>query len=208
MKTKLPFVLIGVVWALTIAAVIAAKPASDEKSSALKNAVILIIRHAEKPDAGHTLSAEGEDRAEAYTNYFKNYTIAGQLHRPDYLFAAKDSSNSHRSRLTLEPTAKALGLTIDYQFSNEQFAQLAREIQSHPPGTNILICWHHGNVPPLLRALGADPKKLLPKGKWPDEVFGWLIQLRYDANGQLAESRCLNENLLPSDASQPAPVSP
>ena len=208
MKYKLPFVVIAVVWALTIAAVISAKPPPPATFTAPKNTVILIIRHAEKPPAGHTLSAEGEARAQAYVNYFKHYQIDGQAHQPDYLFAARDSSNSHRSRLSLGPTATALGLTIDDRFSNDQYPQLVREIQSHPPGTNILICWHHGNVPPLLRALGADPQKLLPKGKWPDDVFGWLVQLRYDGSGQLVESKCLNENLVPADARQPAPVTP
>jgi len=208
MKYKLPFVVIGVIWALTIAAVIFAKPPQDEKFTAPKNAVILVIRHADKPDTGHTLSAAGDARAQAYINYFKNYQIDGQPHRPDCLFAAKDSANSHRSRLTLEPTAKALGLAIDYQFSNDQFSQLAGAIQSHPPGTNILICWHHGNIPQLLGALGADPKKILPNGKWPDDEFGWLIQLRYDENGRLFDSQRINENLSPASPAKPVPAAP
>ena len=31
-------------------------------------------------------------------------------------------------------------------------------------------------------------------------VFGWVIELRYDANGRLAETRRINENLLPDDS--------
>lgn len=206
MKHKLLFYY--VLLALAIPAAMFGKPPTDQKFTAPKNAVILVIRHADKPAAGHTLSAAGEARAQAYVNYFENYQVAGQPHRPDYLFAAKDSANSHRSRLTLEPTAKALGLTIDYQFSNNQFQQLAQAIQNHPPGTNILICWHHGNIPQLLRALGADPKKLLPDGKWPDDEFGWLIQLRYDADGHLFDSQRINENLPSVDPAKPAPAAP
>jgi len=208
MKYKIPFILIGVLGALAIPSVMFSKSPADEKFTAPKNAVILVIRHADKPDTGHTLSAAGDARAQAYINYFKNYQIDGQPHRPDYLFAAKDSANSHRSRLTLEPTAKALGLTNDYQFSNDQFSQLAGAIQNHPPGTNILICWHHGNIPELLGALGADPKKLLPNGKWPDDEFGWLIQLRYDENGHLFDSQRINENLPPEAPAKPAPSAP
>lgn len=58
----------------------------------------------------------------------------------------------------------------------------------------------------MLRALGADPKKLLPDAKWPDDVYGWLIELRYDANGRLFASQCLNENLTPDDAARPVPA--
>ena len=183
-----------------IPATVFANPARAEDSSALKNAVILIIRHAE-PDHGHGLSSAGKARARAYANYFKNFTIDGQPLRLDYLFAARDSSISHRPLLTIEPTAKELGLTVNNHFYDKQFLELAHEIQSRPLGTNYLICWHHGNIPRLLRALGADTKKLLPHGKWPGKVFSWLIQLRYDETGHLFESKRINANLLPGDSS-------
>jgi hypothetical protein len=35
-----------------------------------KDAVVLIIRHAENPDTGRGLSPRGEQRAEAYKDYF------------------------------------------------------------------------------------------------------------------------------------------
>ncbi len=205
MKSKLLF---WAALALVIPAAILGKPPADEQFTAPKNAVILIIRHAEKPDAGHTLSAAGDARAQAYVDYFKNYQVDGRPLKLDCLFATKDSGNSHRPRLTLEPFAKALGLKIDSRFSNDQFQQLAQEIQSHPSGTNILICWHHGNIPQLVRALGADPKKILPNGKWPDDEFGWLIQLRYDANGHLSDSKRINENLPPAGPARPVPTAP
>jgi hypothetical protein len=205
MKNKLLFC---AALALAIPAAMLGKPLADAQFTAPKNAVILVIRHAEKPDAGHTLSAAGDARAQAYVNYFKNYQVDGQQLKLDYLFATQDSNNSHRPRLTLEPFAKALGLKIDSRFNNDQFQQLAQEIQSHPPGTNILICWHHGNIPELLRSLGADPKKILPNGKWPDDEFGWLIQLRYDASGDLFDCRRINENLTPASPAKPAPKSP
>jgi hypothetical protein len=41
-----------------------------------QNAVILIIRHAEKPDSGDGLSADGEERAKAYVNYFRRFAVA------------------------------------------------------------------------------------------------------------------------------------
>ena len=190
--------------ALALPAAIFGKPPAEVKSSPLKNAVILVIRHAEKPAAGQSLSAAGEARARAYADYFKHFSIGRQSCPPDYLFATADSTNSHRPRLTLEPLARDLGLKLDRRFNNNQFQALARELQTRPFGTNILICWHHGKIPQLLRALGADPQKLLPKGEWPDAVFGWLIQLRYDEHGRLFASERLNVNLSPADAPSPA----
>ncbi len=194
--------------AVAISAAAFAKPLQDEKCSALRNTVILVIRHAEKPDDGDGLSAEGEARAKVYVNYFKNFKIAGQPLKLDYLFATADSTGSCRPRLTLEPTSKALGLAIDSRFKNKDFQKLVDEIRSKPHGQAILIAWHHGEIPALLNALGADSHQVLPNAKWPEDVFGWLIQLRYDQNGQLIETKRINENLLPDDSGKHALAAP
>jgi broad specificity phosphatase PhoE len=186
--------------ALVMPAVIFAQPPPVANSSGLKNTVILIIRHAEQPDAGFGLSAAGEARARDYVSYFENFTVEGRPLRLDYVFAAKDSPNSHRPRLTIEPTAKALGLKVDSRFKNKQFLELADEVESRPHGENVLICWHHGTISQLLRALGADPNRLLPDGKWPNDVFGWLIELRYDESGRLVEGKRINESLSSDDS--------
>jgi broad specificity phosphatase PhoE len=205
MKSHLPF---WGLFVLVIPLAVLGSPPQDQKSSALKDAVVMIIRHAEKPHDGSNLSSTGKARAKAYVDYFKGFTIDGRPLKPDYIFATADSTNSRRPGLTVEPVARELGLTIDSRFSNQQFPALAREIQTRPHGTNILICWHHGKIPQLLRALGADPKKLLPNGKWPDDEFGWLIELRYDENGHLIESRRISESLSPSGSGKPAPGAP
>ena len=179
---------------------LAAAPVFAEDSTGLKNTVVLIIRHAEKPGSGDNLTPAGEGRAKAYVNYFKGYTVDSKPITVNYLFAAADSKGSRRPRLTLEPLSKATGMTIDQRFTAKQFQGLANELRAKPYGQDILICWHHGQIPGLLDALGAKPDKLLPGGKWPDDVFGWVIQLRYDANGQLVDARRIKENLMPDDA--------
>ena len=194
--------------ALAIAATTFAQTLATEKCDALSNAVILIIRHAEKPEGGSSLSTEGEARAQAYVTYFENLKINGQPSKPDSLFAAADSKDSHRPRLTIEPAAKALGLTIDSRFKNKNFQELANEIQSKPHGKVILIAWHHGEIPELLRALGAKPQAVLPKSKWPAAEYGWLIQLRYDAAGKLVETQRINENLHPAQTNKSTPAAP
>ena len=183
-----------------------AQPRHGGTPSPLKDAVILVIRHAEDAREGDGLSATGEARAREYAGYFKNFTIDGQPLQLDSIFAAQDSSHSHRPRLTVEPTAKALGLTIDSRYANNQFQELANEIESRPHGKSILICWHHGRIPQLLHALGADPQNLLPNGKWPDDVFGWVILLRYNENGKLFESKRISENLSSRDLGEAMPV--
>jgi len=180
------------------------KKSRADNSPALKNAVILIIRHAEKPESGYVLSPQGQERAQAYVKYFQNYTIDSKLLHIDYLFSSADSKKSHRPRLTIEPLSKVLGIRIDTRFKNKEFSELAQEIQSRSHGKHILICWHHGRIPSLLSALGVDPNQLLPQGKWPADVFCWVIQLRYNKNGQLFDSRCINENLMPGDSAKHA----
>src|ERR1035441_1096247 len=112
-------------------------------SSGLRNTVVLIIRHAEKPDNGDGLSPTGEERARTYVNYFQNFTVDSKPLRLNYLFSAADSKQSRRPRLTLEPFSKTLGLPIDSRFKDKQFLELVQEIQNRPHGKNILICWHH-----------------------------------------------------------------
>src|SRR4030095_13324372 len=75
-----------------------------------KNSVILIIRHAEDPANGHGLSARGEQRAEAYINYFQNFTVDSKRLEPNAVVVAADSKQSHRPRLTVEPFRKAAQL--------------------------------------------------------------------------------------------------
>lgn len=167
-----------------------------------KNAVVLIIRHAEDGSTSTGLTPRGEQRAEAYKDYFRNFTIDSKQLRPDAVFAAKDSKKSHRPRLTVEPFAKAEKLRTDTRFGNDQSAELAADLRATQQGKRILICWRHPYVPALLRALGANPEDLLPRGKWPNGVFDWVILLSYDQDGRLiADSRRrINEHLLPGDS--------
>jgi hypothetical protein len=167
-----------------------------------KHAVVLIIRHAENGGTGRDLASRGQQRAETYKDYFLKFTMDSKQLEPDAIFAAKDSKQSHRPRLTVEPFAKAAKLRIDTRFGNNQSAELAATLRATQQGKRILICWRHGNIPDLLRALGAKPESLLPRGKWPGPVYDWVILLSYDQDGRLipASSRRINERLMPGDS--------
>ena len=167
-----------------------------------KNSVVLIIRHAEDADSGHGISPRGQEQAEAYKNYFLNLNVDSKRLEPTVILAANDSKKSHRPRLTVEPFAKAANLKIDTRFGNNQSAELAADLRANDQGKVILICWRHGNIPALLRALGATPKQFLPNGKWPSSTYNWVILLSFDQDGRLipSSSRRINEHLMPGDS--------
>jgi hypothetical protein len=167
-----------------------------------RSATLLVIRHAEKSGDKHDagLIPSGQARAQAYVVYFQ--TLASGSSRvppPAWLIAAADSDDSQRSRLTLEPLAAALGLEIDARLADRDYHALAERLREDScyDGATTLICWTHKMLPRLVKALGA-PATLLP-GKWPDDVFGWLVRLDYDATGALAGATSINQRLMFGD---------
>ena len=167
-----------------------------------KDAVVLLIRHAEKPESGFVLSPRGQQRADAYPRYFHKFTVDSKPLRLDAIFASSDSEESHRPRLTVEPLARSAKLEVDTRFRAKQTAKLADELRATQRGKHVLVCWHHGDMPDLLQALGARPHRLLPDGEWPGSVFDWVIQLRFDSDGRLipAATKRIAEHLLPGDS--------
>jgi len=165
--------------------VLAGQVAVAKERTGLADATVVIVRHGEKPDEGAGLSPAGEARAKAYVGYFEHLSLDGTPFRPDTLVASADSKNSARERLTLEPLAQALGLPIDQRFADKEVKQLAHALGGESHGKSVLIAWHHGELAKLIDALGANPATLLPDGRWPDDVFNWVVVLRYDHQGKL-----------------------
>jgi len=148
------------------------------------------------------LSPRGEERAKAYVNYFENFTVDSKRLEPQAVVVAADSKQSHRPRLTVQPFAKAANLPIDNRFANKEPADLAAELRANYQGKVILVCWHHGQIPDVLRALGGDPATLLPNGKWPRDVYDWIIVVSFDENGRVisGSTKRINEHLLQGDS--------
>ena len=167
-------------------------------------ATILIIRHAEKPSSGHKLSPLGQERAEKYVEFFKAYSVGTHTAHLDALFAAKDSDSSSRPRLTLEPLAKSLSVPLNADYKSKGFEHLILKLKgSEFMGKTVLICWRHGEIPEMLKEFAADPAALLPDGKWPDDVFGWLVELHLDKTGSLKSIKVIDEKLMPGDTIKP-----
>jgi hypothetical protein len=171
-----------------------------------KSATLLLIRHGEKsgdPEDA-TLTAAGQARAQAYVAYFRNLMRDSlPLPAPSFLIAAADSKNSVRSRLTLTPLSQSLGLPIDATVEDRAYPELARRLlgDSRYDHVTSLVCWHHGQILALARALGASEQAL--PDSWPDDVFGWLLRLDFDALGRLANVHLCSQQLMFADKIEP-----
>ena len=158
--------------------------------------IILIIRHAEKPDPTDAapdinLSKRGFQRADALAK-----TIPDHFPRPDFLIATRQSKNSNRPVETITPLAAALHEKIEAEFKDDEFDQAAHEVLTDPKytGKTVLIAWHHGKIPELAKALGA---KDVPD-KWDPNVFDRVWEITYDAG--VAAWKDLPQNALPGDS--------
>jgi broad specificity phosphatase PhoE len=147
------------------------------------NARILLMRHAEKtgdPMDPH-LSQDGSARAAKLADY-----IPATFGIPQFLIVTSISKHSIRPIETIEPLSANIGVPIDSTFADQDYGALASELLSEPrygdAGTLIVVCWHHGNIPSLARALRAKP------GSYPDPwdalVFNQILVLTYSEDDE------------------------
>jgi phosphohistidine phosphatase SixA len=167
-----------------------------DEGSAHGPRIVMIIRHAEKPEAGNgerspDLSPRGYERAAALAK-----VIPEHFPRPDFLIATKRSKHSNRPVETITPLSKALHERIDATFRDEAFQEVARAVLTDPKyaGKVVLIAWHHGQIPNLARALGAKDVS----AKWNSRVFDRVWEITYDHGN--AAWHDLPENALPGDS--------
>lgn len=155
--------------------------------------VIYIIRHAEKPDStdDSDLAPKGVERAKALAE-----TFPAHFSKPDFIVATAPSKHSNRPMETLAPLAAALHLKAADPFADDEVDKLAHELLTQPQyaGKTILICWHHGDIPALAKALGA---KKVPD-PWPENVFDRVWKLTFTAGTVQFEN--LPQRTLPGDS--------
>ena len=175
----------------------------------LASSNVFLIRHAEKRGRVEPrgLSPMGEARAQAYAAYFPSLPLAARAANASghyhYLFASHQTDESDRPHLTLQPLADRLRLEINTGYRDDDYSSLASQllVLDEFEGRNIIVCWHHGTIlklaDELLQGRRLPPNADWPrlrvrfqrgrrKKKWPDEVFGWLLWIEYDAEGKLA----------------------
>jgi hypothetical protein len=161
----------------------------------LANNTVLIVRHAEKPAEGTGLTTTGEARAQLYAKYFRPFQEEGLSISADCLYAGADSKSSVRPRLTLEPLSKATGLPLHLNVGTKDPEALVHELKTEAHGQHPLIAWRHGEIPALLTAFGIAPEKVIPNGKWPDDVFDWVIVITTGPDGLPGSAKLIHESL-------------
>jgi hypothetical protein len=154
-------------------------------------AKIMVIRHAEKPDAtknGVTesgelspldLTARGWQRAGALACLFApthGPLPDPRLARPEYLFAARASGGagskksnkikSRRSEATLRPLAEKLNSPINIQYSKGQEEELV--CAALACAGVVLIAWKHEAIRHIANAILGNPTA--PQ-EWPADCF-------------------------------------
>ncbi len=148
----------------------------------MTNARILLMRHAEKsgdPMDPH-LAPEGITRATKLADY-----IPATFGTPQFLFATAISKHSMRPIETLTPLSKKIGVAIDSTYADQDYGALANQLLSDPryaaAGMLIVVCWHHGNIPSMARALRAGPGSF--PDPWDSHVFNEILAFAYAGDG-------------------------
>jgi hypothetical protein len=98
--------------------------------------------------------------------------------KPDFVFASTSTKHSERPYETIRPTADRLGLDVSTIYADKETKRLVKELKKKKfKGKTVLICWHHGQMPNLIRHLGQES----PYGEWPEDLFDRIINI--DADG-------------------------
>ena len=210
--------LVGII-ALVLSALLSAcatSPAStaptatpSAEATAAPGAVVMVIRHGEKPDGTEpgvdaqgnpddsSLTATGWQRAKALADLFD--PAPGQLRsglaRPTAIYAAgaNDDGEGLRPRETVAPLAQRLGITVNTDYGKGDEKALVKHVTAQPGAA--LICWQHGELPAIAAAFPhATPT---PPKDWPDDRFDVIWTFTKTADGwQFAQ---LPERVLPQD---------
>ena len=147
---------------------------------------LLLIRHAEKPDAalgvngvdarGHAdateLSVAGWQRSGALPRLFSPAQPAEMLPRPDVVFAAASHPRSRRPVRTVELLARVLGLELRQAHGEADLEALVEAIR-RCDGV-VLVCWRHETLAALARAF-VDESTPIPE--WDPRRFDmvWVL---------------------------------
>jgi len=153
---------------------------------------VIIIRHGEKPEKGHYLSCQGQNRAAA---------LPAILHQkfgnPDYTYVPKMGSNKKtmgsRMYQTAAPFANQYKLSLNTNFEETDFPGIAADILKKK-GT-VLLVWEHSAIKGITKALGVSEP-----GKWSGEDFDSIWIISFD-NGKAVLHKD-HEGLHPSTACQ------
>jgi len=131
----------------------------------MSQAIVYLIRHGEKPEPeGNGLSAKGVTRADALPGVFgpqSAYNIG-------YIMAEHPKADGSRARPldTVTPLAKTLGIEVDTSCDRNDSEAVANVVRNYSGEGNILICWEHGQLHDIMKALGVKHAPHYPDGRF------------------------------------------
>lgn len=155
-------------------------------------AVIIVIRHAEKPrdETNPHLSSAGQSRALQLVPFITTDSSVSRFGTSVALFAPRPTrdGSGQRSLETLTPLATALKLDVQTPYRPAEYAVFARWLLKNPAysGRTVVIAWTHDEIPDLVAELGVTPKPL----RWKSKVFDLVYLITYrDGKAELGETR-------------------
>lgn len=180
---------------------------------------ITIIRHGEKPtgekhsprgvdvkgkERPDSLTPRGWQRAGALAALLGAEQVRAPFTRPSVLYTCgyphDPEGLMHRPRETITPLSLKIALEIQTPVIKDDGAVLATEHVLKNAAQNVLICWEHHHIPPMVAALAQvlGVGELPSAGKrWPDDDFSTaLIFLRAEGGYEL---RQVNQGVLEGD---------
>jgi hypothetical protein len=177
---------------------------------------VIILRHGEKPPSGSDLDAQGVCRADALATVFP-----AKFGTPAAIYAMNpnDADGSMRPIETVTPLARALGLTIDHDYTRKQFSRLVSDIMGDAAldGKLVLICWEHKAIPDLAQSFAAggwnEGSAVIP-AKWSGSDFdsAWILNFSGSPSFQLSAEDVPADQLQGTcpavDVQSPAPGRP
>ena len=132
---------------------------------------VFVVRHAEKEATGTdpALTAAGQQRAAALRDRLQSHPVA-----------AAYTTDTLRTRSTIEPLATARGL-VPRIYDPSQQSALARRLREEHPGQTVVVVGHSNTVLPLIEALGAAR----PVATLTDADYDYLFEVTRQADGMV-----------------------
>jgi len=154
---------------------------------------VVLIRHAEKPDTGDTLSKQGFQRAAALVPFFTQLPTVVDF-RPCVGIYAPCSSKNHastRSIQTVSALANAWRVPFYVKYTVGDTVNLVSEIMTKPEydGRMVLLCWQHEHIQEITQLFGVANAPAWPKDAfdrvWVLDFAGSAVSLFRDLPQQL-----------------------
>ena len=125
------------------------------------------------------LSCKFHAHAESFVGEYRQIPLKGTAPRfptPNHIFATERSKHSNRPLETILPLATALNLPVYDSLKDDDagIKKLVNAVLNEFPGQIVLICWHHGKIPEIAKALGiAKPPK------WDGKLFDRVWEITF-----------------------------